>query len=162
MAEQGLLTDSGRRLKWWALALAASTVVVGLLGVLAIAVVDDGVDVPTGAGCEQLAERESPDLQLQAERIVADDASLVPFADCDSGGYASVYGGAADHPDAIVRRMGRLGDVDYVENTECLEYLEAPMCDEVWYYRPRDGGTSYIVSIPRGNSEGEFGISVDR
>jgi hypothetical protein len=147
-------------LKGWALVLAATLVVVGLFATLALASDDDAV--LSVEECEELAERELPDLQAQAARILADDSSVGPFADCDSGGHSSVYGGITDRPEAIVHRMEQLGDVEYVENTECLEYLEPAMCDAIWQYRPRDGDRSYTVSLPRRDSEGEFSISLHR
>ena len=103
-------------------------------------------DVPSPSECEELAEREIPELEHQAALILEDDSRMGPFVDCDSGDDPSVSGGTSDLPDAIRQRMRQLGDVEQLEDTESLKYLEPSECGELWRYSPRDSDKTYVLA----------------
>ena len=148
---------------WWALAVAV--LVVAVAGFAVIRLVPSGDDlpeVPTASECEGLAKRELPRLARQAALILEDDSGVIAVAECEYGGYPSVYGGTSDRPDAIVRRLRQLGDVEQLENSECLEYLNPSECGEIWRYSPRDSENAFVIALEADNKAGEFSIWVDR
>lgn len=79
-----------------------------------------------------------------------------------TGGYPTVFGGTSVRPVAIVQRLRQLGDVEQLENTERLKYLNPGECSEVWRYSPRDSGKSYRLELESADKAGEFVIAVDR
>jgi hypothetical protein len=166
VSEQDLRAGNRQHLKWWALGLAAAVLAAtGAVGLVAIASSGDGdglPDVPSASECEKLAERDFPELEHQAALILEDDSGIFSFADCESGDYPTVEGGTSDRSGAIVQRLRQLGDVEQLENTECLKYLKPSVCGEVWRYSPRDSDKTYVLALETDNKPGEFSISVDR
>lgn len=119
-------------------------------------------DVPVGAECRSLAQEDRPGLMLEASRLLKDDAAPRPFAECDEGGYATVSGFALRQPpEAVVARMQKFGHAEEIENTECLDYLEASVCGQSWRYTPDESGETYVVEMPLKENGGEFSMAVE-
>jgi hypothetical protein len=115
-----------------------------------------------GAECRSLAKQERPGLKFEASRLLKDDAVVRPWADCDSGGYATVSGfGLREPPQAVVVRMRKFGQAEEVENSECLDYLEPSVCGQSWRYTPDEGDQTYVVDMPLKENGGEFSMAVE-
>ena len=116
---------------------------------------------PSGAECLALVERQAPDLEARAKEILKKDGRfLQASADCDSGAYPAVLTGLNQEPSEIVRRMERLGNIEEIKNTSCLEHLAPSDCDQIWRFTPSGTKTPYLVEMARDIS-GEFVISLD-
>lgn len=101
-------------------------------------------------------------MSFEASRLLKDDAAVHPWAECESGGYASVSGfGLHEPPDTVVARMRRFGDAQEVKSTECLDHLGPSACGQTWRYTPDDGNQTYVVEMPLRENSGEFAMAVE-